>query len=280
MRKNELILYDYNNNPIITIFHSVLSQKKREYREHHHTECEISLFLSGNGIYKTKNKEYYFKKGDMFLFGSNEAHCITQIDTQMDLLNIHFEPHILWENSETAELLKLFNSRNENFSNKFSDDVELSNILLNAEKELKNKKICYEMQTKYTIYSALTHILRNYKYIKGNKNSSVSSDATAKLKEAMIYINNNIDKKLTLNEIAKISCMSPTYFSAVFKNYNGISPWDYITIKRVEMAIKMLKTTKMTKLEIADMCGFSSSSNFYKTFFNITGKKPNDYTNK
>ena len=58
---------------------------------------------------------------------------------------------------------------------------------------------------------------------------------------------------------------------------NGISPWEYITIKRVEKAIGLLKTTNDTKLNIAMQCGFNSSSNFYKAFFRITGKKPGSY---
>ena len=71
--------------------------------------------------------------------------------------------------------------------------------------------------------------------------------------------------------------MTQTYFSSVFKKYNGITPWEYITIKRVEMAINLLKTSDMSKLEIAERCGFSSSSNFYKAFLKITGKHPKDF---
>ena len=44
--------------------------------------------------------------------------------------------------------------------------------------------------------------------------------------------------------------MTPTYFSSVFKKFNGLSLWDDITIKRVEKAIQILKTTDMIKLEI------------------------------
>ena len=93
----------------------------------------------------------------------------------------------------------------------------------------------------------------------------------------MLFIDNNLEKKLTLKEISSVVCMAETYFSSIFKKYNGISPWEYITIKRVEKAIDLLKSSNMTKIEIAEKCGFSSSSNFYKAFFNITGKKPTDY---
>ena len=48
--------------------------------------------------------------------------------------------------------------------------------------------------------------------------------------------------------------------------------------ERVERAIGMLQETNLTKLEIAAACGFCGSSNFYKAFQKITGKKPSDYT--
>ena len=99
------------------------------------------------------------------------------------------------------------------------------------------------------------------------------------MKQVIAYIAENLDKKIQLKEIADVACMSETYFSSVFKKFNGISPWDYITIKRVEKAISLLKTSDLNKLEIAELCGFSSSSNFYKAFFKITGKTPSDYSN-
>ena len=57
-----------------------------------------------------------------------------------------------------------------------------------------------------------------------------------------------------------------------------MSPWKYITIKRVEQAIGLLRSTNMTKVEIASRCGFSSLSNFYAAFASVTGRKPGDYT--
>ena len=86
------------------------------------------------------------------------------------------------------------------------------------------------------------------------------------------------ETNLSITEVsAKVGFNDPNYFSAVFKKFNGVSPWDYITIKRVEKTVEMLKTTDLTKLEIAERCGFTSSSNFYKAFYHITGKSPSDY---
>lgn len=279
MRFNEHILCDNNNNVSVKTFHSKVLPEKRIYKEHHHTECELSLFISGSGIYNVCGREYSFAPGDMFLFGSNEMHCITQINEELNLLNIYFNPRILWESSESVILLRLFSARSKNFSNKFfAQDEKLKNIILNIEIEMSEKESAYALQVKYMLFSALTHILRTYDYTYNESFLVKSTSVTAKLKEAVNYIDENLCEKITLKEIADVACMTPTYFSSVFKKFNGLSLWDYITIKRVEKAVGMLKTTDMTKLEIASRCGFSSASNFYKLFSKITGKTPNDYT--
>lgn len=277
MRFDELILSDDKNIPYIKTFHSTVSSSKRTYNAHHHTECELSVFIDGHGIYSVRGREYEFKPMDIFLFGSNEEHCITAIDREINLLNVQFEPRILWEHSENIELLKLFSARNENFSNKFDGgDVKLSEFILSLENELRNKNMGYKISVKYLLFQALIHIMRNYNCI--HQDTSFNGGKTTKqLNRAMLYIDSNLENRITLKDIADVACMTQTYFSSVFKKFNGISPWEYINIKRVGMAIDLLKTTDMSKLQIAEQCGFSSSSNFYKVFAKVTGKHPKDY---
>ena len=94
----------------------------------------------------------------------------------------------------------------------------------------------------------------------------------------MQYIHQHLSDSITLKELADVAHLTPTYFSSLFKKFNGVSPWKYITIKRVELAISLLRTTSLSKLEIAERCGFSSSSNFYTAFAAVTGKNPSAYT--
>jgi AraC-like DNA-binding protein/mannose-6-phosphate isomerase-like protein (cupin superfamily) len=275
----EYTLYDNNDKIILKTYHSKVNAGKRIYREHHHTECELSLFISGEGTYQVNDKEYTFTPGDVLLFGSNETHCITNIHSEIDLLNIHFEPHILWENPDSIELLTLFFSRNNNFKNIFKNDQVLQEKILKIESELFHKNICHVTETKHHLFSALIYILRNYNYTLSDTEFSKKHLHTIKsMKKAISYIDENLDKKITLSEIAQTTHMTDNYFSCIFKKMNGISPWDYITIKRVEKAITLLQNTDKSKLEIAEMCGFSSSSNFYKMFSKITGKTPSNYS--
>ena len=72
--------------------------------------------------------------------------------------------------------------------------------------------------------------------------------------------------------------MAPTYFSAVFKKFNGISPWDYITIKRVEKAKEMLCTESAKVSDIAISVGYPDVFRFSKMFRQYVGMSPSAYS--
>lgn len=265
----------------ILLFHSTVPAGKRPFQEHHHTQFEISYFLSGKGIYQVKTKEYLFQSGDVFLFSSNEIHCITEIfpDENLELVNLHFEPRLLWSSDgfSDAKLLRIFLNRNERFENQIdranAATPKIKKDMMRLEQELKEKKHGYELMSRFYLARILIRLVREYDYVT-EPDQAPQGQTHLQLEKAMKYIDANLDKELTLEQLAEQAAMSKTYFSTLFKTLNGISPWDYITIKRIERAISLLQTTSLSKLEIAGICGFSSSSNFYKAFKRVTGKTP------
>lgn len=274
MKKCEYTLLS-GSGVLIKSFRSCVGPEIREYREHHHTECELSLFIKGEGIYKVGEKCYEYKEGDVFLFGSHEVHCITEIRRDTEILNVHFEPRLLWE---SVDLLKLFFARSKSFENRFENCKLLSDFIIKIECELCEKKPCHEINVRFFLLHALVYIVREFDYIDKSVEVSVEGSQISAVKKALRYINENLQDKITLKSLADLSFLSEPYFSTLFKKYNGISVTEYITIKRVERAIELLKTENLSKLEIAERCGFSSSSNFYKAFSRVTGKSPSYYT--
>lgn len=281
MKFDENYIYSRDGRPIIKSFYSSVSSGKRAYREHHHAECEISTIISGSGTYAVKHKEYDFTEGDVFLFSGDEIHCITDISENFLLLNIQFDPRILWADSDTLTMLQIFYARNSSFENRINRNCpktrEIHNKIIEISNETKQKKNGYQIMTKHILYSILIDIIRHFNYIDKAAEYSHLESTVMPMKRAIDFIDENLDKQITLSDISSVAAMAPTYFSSIFKKMNGLSPWEYITIKRVEMAIDLLKRTNMNKLEIALQCGFSSSSNFYKAFARVTGKKPSDY---
>lgn len=285
MPSKEFIITDINSSPLIKTFRSTVPSGKREYREHHHTECEFSMCLHGHGIYNAGNVDYEFRDGDVFIFGSDEIHCITNIfpSAKLELVNIHFEPSLLWASGDmsTLPLLMLFNDRSPSFCNMIEREnpntPDVRRLILEIEQHFKSDSPTASLEVKIALYRILLILFNEYGYVNPKKDVVKNARIFKQLSNAMQYINENLSSHLTLSELSQTATMSKSYFSTVFKKYNGISPWNYITIKRVEAAINLLASTDLTKLEIAEMCGFTSSANFYKSFVAITGKKPSYY---
>ncbi len=281
MRYNESCLIGSDNMPIIKTSYSYVPKGDRRFREHFHAECEISTVLAGSGIYTVNGKNYDFSDGDVFVFSGNEKHCITKLYEQSEFLTVRFLPGILMADGGDMSLLKIFFARNKNFENNINPNNPNTAIIhkkiCELAKELEEKQIGYKTQARYNLFSVFVSLVRDYDYIDDSVSYTGYKNSVAAVSQALRFIDENIEKPLTLEEIAKEAAMIPTYFSTVFKQINGISPWKYITIKRVEKAIELIKTTDMTKLDIAMQCGFTSSSNFYKAFTSVTGKRPGEY---
>lgn len=91
--------------------------------------------------------------------------------------------------------------------------------------------------------------------------------------KAIEHLYLNLDKKITVDKLAKISCMSPSHFFRIFKKETGQSPQDYLNKVRMKMVKNLLKDQDRSITAIALDCGFGSSSYFSASFrkaFKIT----------
>ncbi len=57
----------------------------------------------------------------------------------------------------------------------------------------------------------------------------------------------------------------------------GVTPHEYVLQQRVERAKKLLKETKLSVMEVAFLCGFSSHSHLGKWFRQYIGMTPKAY---
>lgn len=286
IKHQDEILSLSQNIPLLRLFHSVVSPFKRDYIQHHHTAFEISMICSGSGIYTTNRRVYRFHPHDIFLFSSNEVHCITQIDEgeDLDIMNLQFEPRFIWSPGNDlfdSKYLNIFFNRSENFEHKLDRDDEnariLQQLMLETEREFTDKLVDYELMVKVKLLTILVTISRNFNYVADIRISPVKTQHLLQLENALAYIDSNLSSDIDLDTIARTANMSRSYFSTIFKEMNGISPWEYIVNKRIELSIHYLTTTDRSILEIACMCGFNSTANFNHAFKKVTMKSPSDF---
>ena len=81
----------------------------------------------------------------------------------------------------------------------------------------------------------------------------------------------------SLLDVAEALNMTEYSASRIFKDYLGISFKKYVTTRRIELACELLKTTKMSIIEVAEQVGFASCSYFIRVFKAETGLTPTTY---
>lgn len=97
------------------------------------------------------------------------------------------------------------------------------------------------------------------------------------IKQALEYIENNVGKDISLNEISEKLNISSYYFSKLFKEETNEGFVEYLTKRRVEKAKDMLKDPSKSIKEIGSECGYSDPNYFSRIFKKSTGMTPTEY---
>lgn len=90
------------------------------------------------------------------------------------------------------------------------------------------------------------------------------------------YLENNVSRKVSLDDLASITGLSSYYFLRVFKKSTGMTPHAYFTARRIEKARKLL-LNKVPFAEVALDCGFGDQSHFSHKFKQVMGVTPGQY---
>ena len=101
------------------------------------------------------------------------------------------------------------------------------------------------------------------------------SDYVERTNAAIDYIVRNLDGELKLERVAQVACFSPFHFHRVFRSLLGETLTQFIKRLRLERALYLMSHAPEKSLtEIAVACGFSSSSDFSRSFKSRYGTSP------
>lgn len=253
---------------------------------HHHHMLEISLFCEGAGRYLIGDREYDIRTGDIFVINSTEPHRIA-LDKGESVKNlvIHFEPSFLWsfyEQTESIGLTELFLARNGSRSNRLDrsnpHSTELIDLFHRIRKTFETPPRYLKLTVKILMETLFVTILNNYDlHTEAEPVYELTRQDIFNIDEVLKYINNHLSDHLTLNELSEIACLSPAYFSSIFRRYSGTTLFQHITAKRIDLANNLIASGNLSFSEIARQCGFNSSTSFNKAFKRVNGVTPSEF---
>jgi AraC family transcriptional regulator len=97
---------------------------------------------------------------------------------------------------------------------------------------------------------------------------------SAQLRRVCDMMQAEIDRDHSITQLAKACELSPSHFARAFKQATGVTPHQWLTLRRVGRARELLARTRLDLTGIALACGFYDQSHFSRVFTRIEKISP------
>lgn len=106
------------------------------------------------------------------------------------------------------------------------------------------------------------------------KKASTKVETLKRLMIAREYIHDNIDKKISLDELSSVSCLSKFHLFNSFRIVFRYTPHQYSNIVKLDRAKELLIHENYSVGEISSLCGFNDIYSFSRLFKKKCGVSP------
>lgn len=250
--------------------HKTLGLNGFELDFHSHMEYEIYYFHSGKCHYFINDKIYDLRPGDMIVMHGLTLHRPNpDLNVPYERTKIHFKPDYIekWVHSFSAV-------------NLFLPFEKLKNAKLNVknrEKEwdrlFRQIECCYRYRGEPLYGTRLRILLLElltliYEECAGQavQHVAFSNNKVANTQKIIDYVEHHFtENELSLGQIARETFLSKYYVSRIFKEVTGAGVADYISIKKIDLAKRLLLQGKSVT-EASFEVGFKHPAHFSRVF--------------
>jgi len=226
--------------------------------------CVCEYIIKGTGTVHIKGKTFYPKAGDIYILPEFENHEY-YTDPKDPWIKIFFNIR----GTGVSSMLNIFELKNKFIFSDCEDIYPLFEaMLLKVNEDIPIEQIMKEcckffVEILFTLYNkakATNHELLEAQNVKN-------------------FIESNVERELTLKEIADSIYRSQDYTNKLFKRYYNETAYAYYNNLRLEKAKALLLHTSLHVWEIAEKLGYKNGKSFSKFFYNKTGMSATRYRN-
>ncbi|WP_167607714.1 AraC family transcriptional regulator [Maribellus sediminis] len=238
-------------------------RRKKGINEHILIYC-----IDGSGSIQVSDTIFELKPNSFFIIRAHEIHKYwSSDDFPWSIYWLHFGG----KKSRYFEIFfdKVIQIEQSNRS-RIDDRLSLFNEILTAlESGFSAENINYANMCLNSLLASFFYI-ETYRLVKGYHNPN-------KVDQAIIYMQKNLNKFLTIKEIASHVELSESHFSKIFRNKTGSSPLDYFINLKLQEAIRLLTNQSLKIKEVAFKLGYSDPYYFTRIFSKHIGSSPGTF---
>ncbi len=230
--------------------------------------AQLSYTLSGEGRFKIDDKVIPLLPGMAFLQNHNDAR------------NAYYYPetgtepwHFIWISFLSPNVETMVKNITDTYGQIYHipQNANLVKTLFSYENHRSSLHFMSPFEGARLVMDILTD-LGNYTLPEENRKKA----PPRLVKRAQEYIHNNIDKMISIEDVAGECGISREHLSRVFKEQLGESPSSYLSKRRMERACRLLISTNLSCKEIAARVGYDSAVSFNRTFKRLVKMTPGE----
>lgn len=230
---------------------------------------KIYFPIEGEMEIEIDGKIYKGKPGELYLIPEGVKHSF-RLTKKQKLKKYWFHFSLL-----PVDLKSAF----ERFGAPFCVKVENKGKIEQCFKDIEKFAADRSFASKAMLYSCVFELLSVY-FGQAEKNGirfGVTEESMPSLAFVAQYMNNNMQKNVTLEELAILANLHPNYLIKSFKNQFGETPLKYLNNLRLEKIVSLLCGTDLSFKEIMKITGFTEPAYFSGFFKQKTGYSPREY---
>lgn len=257
----------------VRIYYGEGGSNKLRYPLHWHHNLEFNLVLEGCICGKINGRPVEVHAGEIFFVNSGELHETDARGSKtMNAITFLLSDELLREYCPDLNLWFF------SFEQGSSQQKRLAQLIQKCTEIYKKKQQFYELELSIELRRICSILLQECRQKKpGVERGNRDWRSIEQVKKAISYMKLHYKNELSLNVMADVMGMTPSYFSRFFKQATGQTFHSYLTWIRLDHAKHQLNKKEMTVTELAMDNGFPNVKSFIQAFHKEYGVTPGYY---
>lgn len=245
---------------------------------HTHNFLELAYVLEGEADHLIDGKKKKIEKGDYFVVDYCSSHSYRALGDTLTIINCLFLPELIDASlihctslNEVISNYRIhlkadFFTANPGASVFHDDDGRIRELLGNMNDEYNKKQPGYLQLISSKLIEIIVLTMRKI-YL--DPRTEVGG-----MENAILYINENYMKEISLADISRVTGYSVPYLSTKLKACLGMTYGEYLKKIRAEQSMRLLRETDMPIDIVSQSVGYRDLKSFYAAFRKYSGTTP------